>query len=271
MVAVLFNHTPVVWQARQWGVRRPGWGGPLERAGEGAPVGRADVVACGSDIVAEQVVQLGVAERRIVITPTGVDPDLHTAPDEGTSVRRRLGLDGRFVVGWVGSFRRFHALDLAIAALARVPGATFLLVGDGPERSHVAARAAEMGVAAVCTGTVPHDELPPYFAAMDVAIVPAAADAPFHYSPLKLAEYLAAGLPVVAPRVAGIADRLHDGADALLVDPGDAEGLAGAVRRLFDDPELRARLGAAARRAALDHWSWDVSVEVLLEAVEGAR
>jgi glycosyltransferase involved in cell wall biosynthesis len=269
--SVLFVPAPLLWQARHWGVRRAGWSGPLERVGERVPFARADVVACGSAIVAEEVVRLGVDERRIVITPTGVDPELHCTPLDGDAVRRRFGLDGRFVVGWMGSFRRFHALDLAVASLARVPGVTFLLVGDGPERRRVEELAAEMGVAAVSTGTVPHDELPAYLAAMDVAIVPAAGDAPFHYSPLKLAEYLAAGLPVVAPRVGGIADRLHDGVDSVLVDPGDVDGLADAVRRLRDDAALRARLGEAARAAALDHWSWDRSVELLLTAVEGAR
>ena len=70
-----------------------------------------------------------------------------------------LGLDGRFVVGWVGSFRRFHALDQLFDALVGIEDATLLLVGDGPERPRIELLARSRNVATVFTGTVPHDEL----------------------------------------------------------------------------------------------------------------
>ncbi len=65
---------------------------------------------------------------------------------------------------------------------------------------------------------------------MDVALVLGPADGAFHYSPLKLAEYLAAGLPVVAPAVGTVTARLTDGVDALLVDPADPAAIGAAVR-----------------------------------------
>ena len=106
---------------------------------------------------------------------------------------------------------------------------------------------------------------------MDVALVLAAADAPFHYSPLKLAEYLAAGLAVVAPRAGDLPKQLHDGVDALLVRPGDSDELAAALLRLQRDPEERGRLGNAARSAAAERWSWDRSVEQVLDAAQRSR
>ena len=84
---------------------------------------------------------------------------------------------------------------------------------------------------------------------MDVALVLAGRDETFHYSPLKLAEYLAAGRAVVAPDVPQIADRVEQGEEAILVPPSDSTALATALRRLHDDPALRARLGANARAA----------------------
>jgi glycosyltransferase involved in cell wall biosynthesis len=120
------------------------------------------------------------------------------------------------------------------------------------------------------TGTVAHDEIPSYLAAMDVAVVLAASDRTFHYSPLKLAEYLLAGLPVVAPRAGELPARLHDGVDAVLVEPGDPAALARALRRLRDDPDARARLGRGARAAA-DDWSWDRSAARVLAAASAAR
>jgi glycosyltransferase involved in cell wall biosynthesis len=268
--SVVFVPAPLVWQARQWGVRRPGWGRWVELAGEQAPLRKADVVACGSEAVAVEVRRLGIDDRRIVVTPTGVDPDVFAARIDRDAVRRRLGVDGRFVAGWIGSFRKFHALDYAVDALAGIDGATLLLVGDGPERARVEQLAHSRGVDVRATGTVAHDEIPAHLAAMDVALVVAAPDRSFHYSPLKLAEYLSAGVPVIAPSAGELPAQLHDEVDALLVPAGDRDALAAALRRLRDEPATRERLARGARAAA-DHWSWDRSVARVLAAAAAAE
>jgi glycosyltransferase involved in cell wall biosynthesis len=227
----------------------------------------ADLIACGSEMVAEWVRHLGVQEDRILITPTGVDLDLFAErPDPGPT-RRRLGLDDRFVIGWVGSFRRFHALEQAVDVAAGIDGAALLMVGDGPERPKVEQLARNRGVVSVFTGTVPFLELPAYRSAMDVALVLAERDGAFHYSPLKLAEYLAAGLPVIAPRLAQCSERLRDGVDALLVAPGDTRALGEALEYLREDPSARAALGRHARAAAEAGWSWDQQVRRILSAL----
>jgi glycosyltransferase involved in cell wall biosynthesis len=264
--SVLFVTAPQVWEARQWGVRRPGWERLLERRGDVPALRAADLVACGTEPVAEAVLRLGVREDRVLITPTGVDLDQFDGSD-GTSARVRLGLEGRFVVGWVGSFRGFHAVESAIEVVAEVDGATLLLVGDGPERPKVERLARARGVAIVCTGTVPHQDLPAYLRTMDVAIVTASTGRSFHYSPLKLAEYLAAGCAVVAPSVGQIAERLTDGSDVVLYDPGDTVAFASALRDLRDDPGRRAALGRAARATAERDWSWDRQIQRILAAL----
>jgi glycosyltransferase involved in cell wall biosynthesis len=265
--SVVFVPATLVWESSQWEVRRPGWASWLERFGESPALRGADLVACGSDVVAEQVHRLGVKDERILITPTGVDLNLF-APRSGPSkVREELGLQERFVVGWVGSFRRFHALEQAIDAVARVENAVLLMVGDGPERARIRRLARDRGVTVKFTGTVPHAELPDYLAAMDVALVLASPGQVFHYSPLKLAEYLAAGLPVVAPRVAQLADRLTDDVDAVLVPPGDAQALAASLQQLHDDIVLRERLAKSARAAAEARWSWDHEIRRILASL----
>lgn len=259
--SVLFVPATPVWEAARWGVRRPGWAALAERFGEAPALRGASLVAAGSDEVAEQVVRLGAREDRVLVTPTGVDLDLFPTDLDGEAVRRALGLEGRFVVGWAGSFRRFHALDLAVEAMAAVPGAVLLLVGDGPERPRIEALAAQRDVEVAVTGTVAHHDLPAHLAAFDVGLVQAADAGSFHYSPLKVAEYLAAGRAVVAPRVPQLADRLIDGTEAVLVAPGSAEAIATALVALRDDPARRAVLGAAGRAAAERDWSWDTQVE----------
>src|SRR5262249_9593928 len=157
-----------------------------------------------SERVAEEVVRLGVDERRVVIVRTGFDPAMFSGHPDRRATRSRLGIDDEFVVGWVGSFRGFHSLDQLVAAVARtterVEAKSFLLlVGDGPERKPVEALAAGRGVHVVSTGTVPQHDLHALISAMDVAVLLAGKGAEFHYSPLKLAEYLASGVAIVAP------------------------------------------------------------------------
>jgi len=270
--AVVFVPAPLVWQARQWGVRRPGWARVAEYAGEARPLRRADLVACGTEAVAEQVARMGVPESRVVVTPTGADPVVLDAPARATArtaTRSRFGLGDAFVVGWIGSFRAFHALDLVVDAVAGVPGSVLVLVGDGPERARVETRARSLGVSVVATGTVPHDALPAMLAGLDAAVIAADGGSAFHYSPLKLAEYLAAGLAVVAPAVGEPGARLRTGEDALLVPPGDPTAIAEALRRLRDDPSLRERIGEQARAVARTEWSWDRSAERVLGALGG--
>jgi glycosyltransferase involved in cell wall biosynthesis len=269
--AVVFVPATHVWEAGHWGVRRRGWSGLVEARGEARVLRRADLVACGSDAVAEQVARLGVAPGRLLVTPTGVDVARFAAAGDRDGRRGALGLDGRFVVGWVGSFRRFHAVEQAVDAAQGIEGCTLLLVGDGPERARIEELAAARGVHAVFAGTVAHDDVPSYLGAMDVALVLAARATPFHYSPLKLAEYLAAGVAVVAPRAGDLPARLVEGEHALLVPPGDVEALRATLRRLRDDSGERARLAEAARAVARTDWSWDRQVERVLDALGSAR
>jgi glycosyltransferase involved in cell wall biosynthesis len=102
--------------------------------------------------------------------------------------------------------------------------------------------------------------VPEYIAAMDVAVVSSEIDAGFHYSPIKLREYLACGRPVVAPRVGEVELLLTDGVDALLVTPGHPEALAEGNERLYRDELLRSELGHYARMTALK-CSWESQVK----------
>ena len=146
-----------------------------------------------------------------------------------------------------------------------------MMVGDGQERRRTQALAAELGLRNVhFTGTVPYDEMPSYVRAMDVALLADDGEADYHYSPLKLREYMAAGVAVVAPRVEQIAEDLTDGVDSLLVAPGDAHDLSIAIDRLIGDDRLRGRLAGAARAKAERDWSWDSAVARVREALERA-
>lgn len=268
--SVLFVPALTVWQAEQWSVSRPGWGGWLERHAERPALMAATLVACGTDVVAAEVSRLGVPDERLLVTPTGVDLDLFDAPTDRAAARQALAIGDEFVIGWVGSFRPFHELEQIVDAAARVEGATLLLVGDGPERSAIERLTRERGVRARFTGLVPHEDLPDLLAAMDVGVVLARPGEPFHYSPLKLAEYLAAGLPVVAPRVPELTARLDEQRHAAFYRAGDLTDLASVLAGLRDAPDRRARLAAAAREDAVA-WSWDHQVRRVRTALADRR
>jgi glycosyltransferase involved in cell wall biosynthesis len=166
---------------------------------------------------------------------------------------------------FAGAFRPWHGAPQLVAALRRLHsagdhrfGAVF--IGDGPEREATERGAAGLP-AILFTGAIAHAELPRYLAAADIGVAPfdAARHAPlqlgFYWSPLKIFEYMACGLPVVAPRLSRLTRLIAHDVEGLLYDPEDVRGLEGALVSLAD-PSRRDRLGAAARSRVVRDFSW---------------
>jgi len=181
---------------------------------------------------------------------------------------------------FAGAFRTWHgAINLARAARAMVSqgrtdlGAVF--VGDGPELAGVRHEVAGLANVTV-TGAVPHETMPACLAAADIGVAPfeIGAHRPlslgFYWSPLKIFEYMAAGLPVVAPRIDRIPALVEDGREGVLYDPSEPGALAAALERLTD-PLLRRTLGAAARARAERDYSWKAHCAALMAAVEARQ
>jgi glycosyltransferase involved in cell wall biosynthesis len=242
-----------VWEAEQWGVHRPGWGDFLEEHAELRILRRARLIACVSDEVAASLGSRGIPAEQTIVTPNRAAPTFFANRDRD-AIRRRLGIPGQaHVVGWVGSFRRFHALEVLLEAFERVadedPSAMLFLVGDGPERPKAEALAARLGANRVrLAGMVPLDAVPDYVATFDVGVIPARAGDTFHYSPLKLHEFMAAGAAVVAPDTGEIAGAYGDAEVLALYEPGDTAALAHEVVVLLSDTEQRHDLALLGRQ-----------------------
>jgi glycosyltransferase involved in cell wall biosynthesis len=146
------------------------------------------------------------------------------------------------------------------------PASRLLVVGDGPERAAFEAAVTARGAlpALEMTGAVAPSEVPGLLASMDAAAAPYPPQPDFYFSPLKIYEYMAAGLPVVASRIGQVEEAIRDGIDGLLCPPGDPEALAAALERLAGDPGLRERLGAQARRAVLAGHCWSAVADRIL-------
>ncbi|SDZ12296.1 glycosyltransferase family 4 protein [Tessaracoccus flavus] len=269
---VVFVDAPTVWESGQWGVKRPGWGRLLERFGEVAQLRDADLIACVTEEVANEVIRLGGPRERVIVTPTAVALDRFNEDVSGAEVRARYGLEGRTVVGWVGTFHKFHGLDLLVEAYAAVErerrDTSLLLVGDGQDRPRIEALVDSFGLRQVVfAGAVPQDQVPSHLAAMDVASVVDPGTGSFHYSPLKLKEYLACGRAVVAPASGQVARYVADGTHALLVPAGDAPALTRALLRLVDDPGLRSSLGAAGNALVRETGTWAHQLRTVEDAL----
>jgi glycosyltransferase involved in cell wall biosynthesis len=181
--------------------------------------------------------------RRVEVLPNAVAIERYP-PRQGTN-----GVPP--VAVFAGSLRPWHGID-TIAAAWRLLGASaprLLVLGDGP------ARALLDGIDATVVGAVPPARVPALLAGADIGLAPYGADAPGYFSPLKLFEYLAAGLATVVadlPGVGAVVDRQA----AVLIPPGDASALAGSVAGLVEDPERRRRLGENGRALVVARHSW---------------
>ena len=230
----------------------------------------------------------------IIVTPSAEILPPNTPPDKILKVewgadtdRFRPGTTGPLpftpppgiVAVFAGAFRSWHgAIQLAHAIRTlRERGRrdiSALFIGDGPELPAVQAAAADLhGV--VFTGALRHDLMPAALAAAHIGVAPfdIGAHKPlalgFYWSPLKMFEYMATGLPVVAPRVARIPELVTDGREGVLYDPTDPHALAAALEKLGDSA-LRAELGAAARARAVREYSWAAHCAILSERFTSA-
>ena len=269
--SVLVVDAVQVEEAHSWGTHRPGWERIALRLGEVPQLRRADLVVCISAEVSESVIRCTGRRTGVVTIPNGVDTELFSPGPADAGLRHELGLDDAFVVGWAGSFRRFHGLETLVDAAAvltnRVPNLRVLLLGDGFQRAAIEERARARGVDLVLPGTIAYTRVPEYLRCMDAAVVLADPARTFHYSPVKLREYQACGLPVVASGIGEMARDLHGDVDARLVPPGDVAALADALQRLHGEPAGARRLAAAGRAQVEANGSWTsrlVEVERLL-------
>jgi glycosyltransferase involved in cell wall biosynthesis len=143
------------------------------------------------------------------------------------------------------------------------------VVGDGPGREDLLADLKRLDIeeATELTGAVAPEAVPALLQRMHVAVSTTSSASGFYFSPLKVFEYMAAGLPVVASPVGQLSSILQDGLTGFFAPPGDPEALAEVFDRLRQDPELRQRVGAAARSEALAHHTWDARICAVFDKV----
>jgi glycosyltransferase involved in cell wall biosynthesis len=194
---------------------------------------------------------------------------------------------GDLIAVFAGAFRAWHGVGRLIEAMAALErrGSPWraVLIGDGPERAGLEARvAAERLTRVAFTGPLPYHAMPAALAAADAGVAPFEPDAHaplrhgFYWSPLKVFEYMASGLPVVAPAlprlraIVGGGRSGDDGVAGVLYDGTAPDAIAAALDSLIDG-DCRRRLGAAARARAERHFSWAAHCRTLEAAITAMR
>jgi glycosyltransferase involved in cell wall biosynthesis len=261
---VLNVHAPLAWEGTRY--RRQALPEAAETLEELAFL-TAPLVVTNSRELRDQLVDAGVRPGKVEVVVNGVDVDLFT--EDGLA--RREGLDGKVVLGFVGSLKAWHGVDVLISAfrcLAEDPRFHLLVVGDGPLAKDLRALGEELPGRVSVVGAVPQDDVPAYVRAMDIAVAPYPPLDRFYFSPLKVLEYMAVGRAVVASRIGQNVDLIRDGQTGLLIPPGDAAALADAARELAADERLRRDLGAAAATETRASHTWKQRAAEIVELAE---
>lgn len=286
-----------VWVSQNWGHKLRF--AALAESIEQVCLRHAHRVITVSEVLADELVSRGVPRERIVWYPNCIDPEMFDPTRHQSSrqeLRARHGIsDDELVVLFIGTFGQWHgaetlaeaARQILAGAAGQTPRLRFIFVGDGLRLAAVREllKAETVAGDVLFTGLVPQHQAPAYLAMADIFSsphVPSKDGSKFFGSPTKLFEYMAMAKPIVASRLDQLADVLQpavhleqlDGnwtpsgeETALLVDPGSADAIASALRKLRASEGLRAALSQAARRKALREYTWQRHVDVIMDSL----
>ena len=194
--------------------------------------------------------EYGVEESRIVVIPSGVDhdyfdPERYEIKKKADLLHKEFDIGDSIVVGYVGRLIPAKGLTYLISAVKQIQSehlsASLVIVGDGPQRTNLERIAKDMRIKAIFTGWQV-DPLP-YYALMDIFVLPSL----FEGLPNVILEAMAMEKPIVATDVGGASDLVRNGENGFLVPPSDIESLAGAIKTLGFDTDLRLNMGNVSR------------------------
>jgi glycosyltransferase involved in cell wall biosynthesis len=199
-------------------------------------------------------------------------------PVAGEAVRLRYNLQGKKVIGYVGTFPGWHGVNELMSSmkrtLLRCPASVLFMVGPYFESAKELAMERGLEGSVIFSGPVPYESVPAYIAACDVLCAPYnPAASPRRAkegigAPLKVLEYMACEKPVITTNVPPIPDVVVDHENGLLVPPGDVAELSDAVVGILQDTALASRLGERGRRSVESKYSWDVFTEELISDLQ---
>jgi len=237
-----------------------------------------------TSFIRDEFVKMGFCREKLAVLPDGVDLSLFQNLPDRDDCRRHLNLPlDRPIIGYIGRFRTMEMekgipeLVEAMAYLAQIQGAEPLLLCVGgpmevvPDYLERARRLGAPEHRLKFVDRVPNREVPLWIRSFDLAIAPFPNTEHYAYfmSPLKLFEYMAAGVPIVATDLPSLREVLRHGENAWLVSPNDPKALAEGIRHLFENPDLARKLSAQAKED-VKQYTWERRAATILKFLEGS-
>ncbi|MES2103861.1 MAG: TIGR04063 family PEP-CTERM/XrtA system glycosyltransferase [Pseudomonadota bacterium] len=247
----------------EWGLRYRS-----TRALETYAIKRVNAVTTICEGLRADIVERGVPASKVTVIPNAVNIENFTTGETADAqLAKDLGLEGKVLLGFIGSFYAYEGLLVLLQALpqmlAKKPDIRVLLVGGGQQEASLKALATELGILdkVIFTGRVPHEQVQRYYNLVDVLVYPRLKMRLTDLvTPLKPLEAMAQGRLLAASNVGGHHELIEDGKTGILFASDDPQALAQKVLALLDAPEKWPDLRLAARKFVETERNWQVSV-----------
>ena len=214
---------------------------------------RFDEVIVVSDAVGTTLRRWGVSGEKVSTICNGVDVERFS--EAATELRDEITTGSQALIGFVGRLVSEKGGALLIRAAQQVlavqPNTKFVFAGEGPARQEWETLAGELGISEHVSFVGVREDMPGVYASLNMLVLPSLLEA----FPMCLLEAMAAGKPVIATRVGAVPQLVRSEVTGLLLNPGDVDGLAAAIVRLLQHPELASRLGENGRAQVARHYS----------------
>lgn len=229
-------------------------------------LGGASAVVANSENTKSYLVRAGVRPEQVTVVYPGVNLSRFRPDIDGSAIRARHGLEGRFVLLSVGRLQARKGHDVAIQAVAalrdQLPTLTYVIVGSGEERARLDALVASLAIGdrVIFAGEAEDATLPHYYAACDVFLLANRVEqGDFEGFGIVFLEASASGKPVIGGASGGVVEAVAHGVTGTLVDGSNVAQVADAILALAQSPELRRAYGEAGRRRAVEQFAWEVA------------
>jgi len=231
---------------------------------------RANAVVTICNGLKNGLLERGIPSEKLFVLPNGVDVAKFPPPPLDTALQTRLGLQGKKVLGFIGSLYRYEGLKLLLQAMAKLvplhPDLRCLIVGGGYDNEEEELRgiARDLGIqhAVIVQGKVPHEQVGNFYSIIDILVYPRIRSRLLELvTPLKPLEAMSMEKPVIGSDVGGIKELIEDGKNGILFNADDADDLVRAAEALLKDPRAMLDLGRRARAHVQSERSWDSLIE----------
>ena len=231
---------------------------------ERAAVREADAVVTISEALKERLVHTGVKPEKITVIPNAVDLNIFKPRSPNVELKKRLGLEGKTVIGFIGSLTGYEGLDLLIKAVAALVGRganiALLIIGHGYAEKALK-KLASSHPHKDCirfVGHVPFNDIKKYYSIIDIFPFPRNGYEVCRLSPpLKVLEVMAAAKPVIVSDLPPLLEMVKDGETGSVCRADDLQSLIETIQRLYENPDECRVLGEAARKWVAENRSWE--------------